>query len=203
MVETRAQAMANERLDKLDESIQSINKQLTGLSLQVQQLIPKDKEPAHEEAYNGHEYHEGESSHSHHVWHTHPPPSQRPPKLDMHKFDGSHTSAWLAQMEQYFQLNHIIDEGTKLMVGTMYLDSERWQWKEWYQRCNAQFQNWGQFAKALRNRFEQEDSFLGRLTKLRQTGTMDEYITAFEALAFYTKGLIDEFYMECFINGLK
>ena len=121
----------------------------------------------------------------------------------MHKFDGSHTSAWLAQMEQYFQLNHITDEGTKLMVGTMYLDSERWQWKEWYQRCNGQFKSWGQFTKALRNRFEQEDSFLGRLTKLRQTGTVDEYITAFEALAFRTKGLTDEFYMECFISGLK
>lgn len=45
--------------------------------------------------------------------------------------------------------------------------------------------------------------FLGRLTKLRQTGTVQEYITAFEALAFRTKGLIDEFYMECFISGLK
>lgn len=44
---------------------------------------------------------------------------------------------------------------------------------------------------------------MGRLTKLRQTGTVEEYITAFEALAFRTKGLTDEFYMECFISGLK
>ena len=121
----------------------------------------------------------------------------------MHKFDGSHMSAWLAQMEQYSQLNHMIDEGTKLMVGTMYLDNERWQWKEWHQQCNGHFQNWAQFAKDLRSRFEQEDSFLGRLTKLRQTGTVDEYITAFEALAFRTKGLTDDFYTECFISGLK
>ena len=146
MVETRAQAMANERIDKIEEHVHSLQSavklielELKGISNQIHDALPKGKEPAHEEAYNGHEYHEGESSHSPHVWHTHPPPSQRPPKLDMHKFDGSHTSAWLAQMEQYFQLNHIIDEGTKLMVGTMYLDSERWQWKEWYQRCNAQF----------------------------------------------------------------
>jgi len=65
------------------------------------------------------------------------------------------------------------------------------------------FANWAQFTKALRARFEQEDSFLGRLTKLRQTGTVDEYITAFEALAFRTKSLTDEFYMECFISCLK
>ena len=150
MVETRAQAIANERIDKIENYVNSlqtavdkialnlqgmsdhIELELKGMSNQIQEAFSKGKKPAHEEAYNGHEYHEGESSHSHHVWHTHPPPSQRPPKLDMHKFDGSHTSAWLAQMEQYFQLNHIIDEGTKLMVGTMYLYSERWQWKEWY-----------------------------------------------------------------------
>eukprot|EP00253_Pinus_taeda_P031748 PITA_31748 len=135
--------------------------------------MSKGKEQAHEEVYNGHECNDGESSHSPHVWHTHPPPSQQPPKLDMHKFDGSHTSAWLAQIEQYFKLKHILDDGTKLMLGSMYFDNERWQWWEWHQRCNGSFRTWIQFTKALRDRFEQEDSFL------------------------------DEFYTECFINGLK
>eukprot|EP00253_Pinus_taeda_P035434 PITA_35434 len=121
----------------------------------------------------------------------------------MHKFDGSHTSTWLAQMEQYFKLNHILDDGTKLMLGSMYFDNERWQWWEWHQRCNGPFRTWTQFTKALRDRFEQEDSFLGRLTKLRQTGIVEEYITTFEGLAFHTKGLLDEFYTECFISGLK
>lgn len=32
---------------------------------------------------------------------------------------------------------------------------------------------------------------------------MQEYIKAFEALAFCTGGLADEFYLECFISGLK
>ena len=76
MVETRAQAMANERMGKLEESMQTLTIQINGLCIQVQQLIPKGKEQAHEEAYNGHEYNEGESSHSPHVWHTHPPPIQ-------------------------------------------------------------------------------------------------------------------------------
>jgi len=123
--------------------------------------------------------------------------------MDLYKFDGSHPAKWLAQMEQYFKLNHILDDWTKLTVGTRYLDNEREQWVEWYQRCNGPFQSWAQFAKSLRSRFEQEDSFLGRLTKLRQTGTVEEYITTFEALAFRIKGLTDEYYMECFIFGLK
>eukprot|EP00253_Pinus_taeda_P029980 PITA_29980 len=215
--------MANERMDKLEETMNEIQtqlrrldlegmqKELNGLSLQLQDFMSKGKEDfmskgkerAHEEGYNGHEGNYGESSHSPHVWHTHPPPNQRPPKSDRHKFDGSHTSAWLAQMEQYFKLNHILDDGTKLMLGSMYFDNERWQWWEWHQRCNGYFSTWTQFTKALRDRFEQEDSYLGRLTKLRQTGTVEEYINAFESLAFRTKGLTDEFYMECFINGLK
>lgn len=153
MVETRFQAMANERIDKIEEEMHVIHSTMDDIRKHLKSLdsVLRDKgmEQATEEEYKGHEYHEGESSHSPHVWHTHPPPNQRPPKLDMPKFDGSHTSAWLAQMEQYFQLHQITDEGTKIMVGTMYLDSERWQWKEWYQRCNGNFQNWGKFTKAL------------------------------------------------------
>jgi len=44
MVETRAQAMANERMDKLEDSIESLKNELRGLSIQIQQLIPKGKE---------------------------------------------------------------------------------------------------------------------------------------------------------------
>jgi len=99
MVETRAQAMANERMDKLEESMQTLHIQLSGLCSMVESIILKGKEQAHEETYNGNGHNEVESSHSPHVWHTHQQPSQRPPKLDMHKFDGSHRSAWIAQME--------------------------------------------------------------------------------------------------------
>ena len=146
MVATRAQVMANERMDKLEENVNKIqnqlcrldldrmHKELSGLSMQLQNLQEKGKEDlmsngkeqAHEEGYNGHEGIYGESSDSPHVWHTHPPPSQRPPKLDMHKFDGSHASAWLAYMDQYFKLNHILDDATKLMLGSMYFDNEWW-----------------------------------------------------------------------------
>eukprot|EP00253_Pinus_taeda_P018379 PITA_18379 len=59
------------------------------------------------------------------------------------------------------------------------------------------------FSKALMDLFDHESNFLGRLTKLCQTGTVNEYITAFEALAFRTGGLHDQSYLECFVNGLK
>jgi len=67
MVETRAQAMANERMDNLETTLQSIQTQIENLS----KLILKGKEEAHDEAYNGKGHSEGESSHSPHVWGTH------------------------------------------------------------------------------------------------------------------------------------
>ena len=137
--------MANQRLDKLETNMNELKNTLDELSSMVRQALDKGKEPALEDHYNDHVHHEGESSHSPHVWHTHPPPnrdlplSQRPPKLDMQKFDGSNPSAWLAQMEQYFKLNRLQDDWTKIGVATMYLDSQRWQWALWHQRRNVPF----------------------------------------------------------------
>jgi hypothetical protein len=44
---------------------------------------------------------------------------------------------------------------------------------------------------------------LGRLTKLKQSGTVEDFIAAFERLAFRTEGMTDAFFRECFISGLK
>ena len=46
-------------------------------------------------------------------------------------------------------------------------------------------------------------NLMGRLTKLRLTGTINYYIRAFETLAFHIVGVGNEFYLECFISGLK
>eukprot|EP00253_Pinus_taeda_P034242 PITA_34242 len=160
MVATRAQAMANERMDKLEQTLQSLQTQLDNLTILILSVILKGKEEAHEEVYIGNGHSEGESSHSPHLWGLQ---KQQYCELDMHEFDGSHPTTWIAQMEQYFNLNNILDNETQLM----------------------------------------ESSFLGPLTKLQQTGTVDEYITAFEALAFRTRGLSDVFYTKCFISGLE
>jgi hypothetical protein len=44
---------------------------------------------------------------------------------------------------------------------------------------------------------------LGQLTELRQTGLLEDFITTFEQLSIRIEGLSDEFYLECFLNGLK
>jgi hypothetical protein len=59
------------------------------------------------------------------------------------------------------------------------------------------------FTKAVCACFDQESHFLGKLMKLHQTGSVSDFITMFEQLAIRTEGLSDEFYLECFISGLK
>jgi len=40
----------------------------------------------------------------------------------MYNFDGSNSTVWVEQMEQYAHLNNIWDDDTKLHVGYLYLD---------------------------------------------------------------------------------
>ena len=96
-----------------------------------------------------------------------------------------------------------MDDVTQLSVGSMYLDNEKWQWWKLHQCCYGRPLAWQTFKKALTDHFDHESNFLGHLTKLRQKRTVNEYITSFESLAFRTRGLHDEFYVECFVSGLK
>jgi hypothetical protein len=41
------------------------------------------------------------------------------------------------------------------------------------------------------------------LTKLKQSGTVEDFIAAFECLDFRAEGMTDAFFHECFISGLK
>jgi hypothetical protein len=51
--------------------------------------------------------------------------------------------------------------------------------------------------------FDIDTNHLGRLTKLKQLGIVEDFITTFECLDFRTEGMTDAFFRECFISGLK
>jgi hypothetical protein len=55
----------------------------------------------------------------------------------------------------------------------------------------------------LYERFDTDTNHLGHLTKLKQSGIVEDFIAAFELLAFQTEGMTDAFFRECFINGFK
>jgi hypothetical protein len=51
--------------------------------------------------------------------------------------------------------------------------------------------------------FDTDTNHLGHLKKLKQSGIVEDFIDAFENLAFRTEGMTDAFFRECFISGLK
>jgi hypothetical protein len=51
--------------------------------------------------------------------------------------------------------------------------------------------------------FNTDTNHLGHLTKLKQLGTVEDFIATFECLAFRTEGMSDAFFRESFISGLN
>jgi hypothetical protein len=140
------------------------------------------------------------SSHSHTFQHQHFQRDIRLPRVDVTKFDGSDPTGWVTQMEHYFSLYGITDDLAKLRYGVLHLDQERWQWRK---TSRQGYIAWTQFVNELYERFDTDTNHLGHLTKLKQSGIVEDFIAAFECLAFRTEGMIDAFFQECFISGLK
>jgi hypothetical protein len=127
----------------------------------------------------------------------------RLPWVDVTKFDGSDPTIWVTQMEHYFSLYNITDDLEKLRYGVLHLDQERWQWWQWRKTSRQGYIAWTQFVAELYECFDTDTNHLGRLTKLKQSSTVEDFIAAFERLAFRTEGITYAFFRECFISGLK
>jgi hypothetical protein len=123
--------------------------------------------------------------------------------VDVTKFDGSDPTGWVTQMEHYLSLYDIIDDLAKLWYGVLHLDQERWQWWQWRKTYRQGYIAWTHFVAELYEYFDTDTNHLGHLTKLKQSGIVEDFIDAFECLAFRTKGMSDVFFRECFISGLK
>jgi hypothetical protein len=147
---------------------------------------------------------EGEhSSHSHTFQPHHFQHDLCLPWVDVTKFDGSDPTDWVTQMEHYFSLYDITDDLAKLWYGVLYLDQERWQWRKWRKTSRQGYIARTQFVTKIYEHFDTDTNHLGHLTKLKQSGTVEDFIAAFERLAFRTEGMTDAFFRECFISGLK
>jgi hypothetical protein len=53
---------------------------------------------------------------------------------------------------------------------------------------------WKQFVVEIYERFDTDTNHLGRLTKLKQSGIVEDFIVAFKRLDFRTKGMSDDFF---------
>jgi hypothetical protein len=143
------------------------------------------------------------SSHSHNFKKHQFQRDLRLPWVDVTKFDGSDPTGWVTQMEHYLSLYDITNDLAKLRYGVLHLDQEHWKWWQWRKNSRKGYIAWTHFVAEIYERFDTDTNHLGRLTKLKKSGTMEDFIAAFECLAFRTEGMFDAFFRECFINDFK
>jgi hypothetical protein len=117
-----------------------------------------------------------------------------PPSVEVNRFDGLDTICWVTQMEHYFSLYGITDELSKLRYGVLHIDMERWQWWKWRKNSRQGYVAWTQFVAEIYECFDTDTHHLVHLTKLKQSGTIEECIAYFYHLAFLTKGMSSAFF---------
>ncbi|CAA0811244.1 Unknown protein, partial [Striga hermonthica] len=129
------------------------------------------------------------------------------PRITLSTFTGSDPDAWLNRATQYFELNET--DGTDCVrYAAYYLDGEANVWWQWLTRIYHKRQQiiiWDVFERELLTRFGTSDyhNYNEALTRIRQTGSLREYIREFERLACRVRDWPEDALVSAFIGGLK
>jgi 5-methylcytosine-specific restriction endonuclease McrBC GTP-binding regulatory subunit McrB len=106
-------------------------------------------------------------------------------KLNIITFNGSSrcsAQAWVQKLDTYFKLNSMM-ESEAINFATLHLEGEAHEW--WYHGLvtlgYSRITSYLEFTERLRERFDRRDSELHfkDLTQLRQTGSVEPFITKF------------------------
>lgn len=124
-------------------------------------------------------------------------------KLEITRFNGSDPLNWIFKITQFFDF-HRTPEDQRLRIASFYMEGEALTWFQWM-HSNGQLLSWQAFLHALELRFAPShyDDPKGSLFKLCQTSSIKDYQTEFESLSNRIVGLPPQFYLSCFISGLK
>lgn len=129
--------------------------------------------------------------------------SQKYAKIEFPRFYGENPNGWLYKCERFFEYNST-DVLDKVKLASLHLEDLPLQWFQWFEKCHHHI-SWDLFKQGLIARFgpnTYEDA-VGDLTKLKQTTTVKAYQEQFEILANKTQNLPENFFVSCFISGLK
>ncbi|KAL9426701.1 hypothetical protein AB3S75_033478 [Citrus x aurantiifolia] len=124
-------------------------------------------------------------------------------KLNFPKFEGENPSGWIYTCDRFFNINEIVEE-EKVEMALIHLEGQALEWFQGYEVGHENI-NWESFSTDAIAHFGPNayDSPVGQLTKLKQTIVVKAYQEQFEALMAITKGLPEDFFVQCFISGLK
>lgn len=124
-------------------------------------------------------------------------------KLEFTRFDGKDALEWIFKVEQFIEYYETPDID-RLTITDVHLDQEVISWFQMMQR-NQPFQSWQAFTRTLELDFEPSlyDCPRATLSKLTQTGYVNQYYMEFTSLANQVYGLSPDALLDCFISGLQ
>jgi hypothetical protein len=97
-------------------------------------------------------------------------------------FDGDHPTIWFDNCENYFTIYSIL-ETLWVTIAAMHLKDNAAKWWQEYKRTHRKH-NWHSFYEAVKVEFGSDDyrSAVSELLNIKQSGTVEEYTTQFQAL---------------------
>jgi hypothetical protein len=125
-------------------------------------------------------------------------------KLDFPKYNGQEDpTSWICQVLQYFDFKQI-EEREKLPLAAYHLEGESQMWYQLF-KDSEEVITWDALKTALHTRYGSTsfDDHFGELTKLQQTGTVQDYQLQFEQLLSKVERLSVHQQLGCFVSGLK
>lgn len=142
-----------------------------------QNVFGKNKSPSKPEHSRAHK-HRGDNTKQDSV------PHHTLPKMYFPKFDGSHPKIWIDNCANYFSI-YSVPASVWLSSATMHLEGNAAKWWQTYKQQHNKI-TWLSFCLAFEQEFGADDyrTTLTELIALKQTGTVEDYTTQFQALQF-------------------
>ncbi|GKD50534.1 putative retrotransposon gag domain, aspartic peptidase domain protein [Tanacetum coccineum] len=117
---------------------------------------------------------------------------------------------FLWEMEQYLEGVNVVDDASKIKMATRYLkDTATLWWRRRYgdiERGTATIDTWAEFVADFKKQFYPENAkneAKSRLRKLKQSGTIREYVKEFTTLVLEIPELSDQDSLFYFLDGLQ
>jgi len=122
-------------------------------------------------------------------------------RVDFPKFDGGDVQGWVYKCESFFGIDGTPDHA-KVRVASIHLEGKALLWHQSYMRSVnlGQWPVWERYKEAILSRFGRKpfDDPLSELMKLRQTGLVEHYQDAFDALLIRIEDLLVGHAISCF-----
>ena len=129
------------------------------------------------------------------------------PKMPFPRFIGEQPKIWKDKYLDYFRIFDI-PEHVWVAMASMNFDKNAAKWLQVY-KARYGLGTWESFISAVETQFGYCDyrDALSQLLELKQTGTVEEFITEFESLQYqicmHNHGYDEEFFVSQFLKGLK